>query len=316
MEVKLKTYGSVLLFCKNWVYISIIILIAWRGTSLILFKKPHGETIKVGIVQANPFDISSLNDLWKGNYSEEEFNYFKEEGFKRLIEDIEKAKNLGAEIVIWPEGALSFDPKVENSTTFINLARELNVYLVIPYGVMEDRGYRNEVTVLSPEGKFLGVFGKVHTVVFAGETSITRGTYPVYRTGLGNLGKIICYDLDFTDTARKIVRNGVQVLLIPSADWPEIAYKHYTHAVFRAVENRVSIVKAEWAFDSCFIDPYGRIIEKSISKEGVRKVLVEDIPPGEGNTPQLYLGDFMGWLSLSGMILIMIIKAKKGKKNV
>lgn len=303
-------------FVKKWVVISIVVLITWGVISISLFKKSEGETIRVGITQTNPFEFISLYDLWKGNYTKEEFENFKNEGMKRLIEDTKKAKELNAQIVLWPEGALSYDPKVENRETFINLVKELNIYLVIPYGVVEEKGYRNEVTILSPEGNFLGVFGKDHPVVFAGETSITRGTYPVYEVELGNLGTIICYDLDFTDTARKVARNGAQILLIPSADWPEIAYKHYTHAVFRAVENRVSIVKAEWAFDSCFIDPYGRIIEKSVDKEGVRKVLVQDIPLGERDVPQIYLGDLFGWLSLAGMILIMIIKARKSKKNV
>lgn len=225
-----------------------------------------------------------------------------------------KAKELGAKIVVWPEGALSFDPKVENSEAFKNLTKELNIYLVIPYGVVEEGGFRNETTILSPEGEFLGVFGKDHPVVFGGETSITRGTYPVYKLDFGNIGTIICYDLDFTDTARKVTKNGAQILLIPSADWPEIAYKHYAHAVFRAVENRVSVVKSEWAFDSCFIDLYGRIIEKSVSKIGQRKVLVQDVPIGEANVPQIYLGDLFGWLSLVGMIVIMILKSRKEKK--
>lgn len=303
-------------FVKKWVAFSIIVLIFWGVLSLSLFQKPKEEIIRVGITQTNPFDMISLSDLWKGNYTKEEFENFKEEGFKRLIEDTRKAKELGAQIVVWPEGALSFDPKVENSEIFKNLTKELEIFLVIPYGVIEERGYRNEVTILTPDGEFLGVFGKDHPVVFAGETSITRGTYPVYKTNLGNFGTIICYDLDFTDTARKVTRNGAQIIFAPSADWPEIAYKHYTHAVFRAVENGVSIVKSEWAYDSAFIDPYGRILEKSINKDGVRKVLVTDIPLGTGKTPQVFLGDYVGWLSLAGMIFIMILKSRKEKKNV
>lgn len=303
-------------FVKKWVALSIIILIFWGFLSLSLFKKPKGESIKIGITQTNPFDLISLKDLWSGNFTEEELENFKLEGFKRLIEDTKKAKELGAQIVVWPEGALSYDPKVENSETFKNLVKELKIYLVIPYGVIEKNGYRNEVTILTPDGEFLGVFGKDHPVTFAGETSITRGTYPVYETKLGSLGTIICYDLDFTDTVRKVARNGAQILLIPSADWPEITYKHYTHAIFRAVENGVSIVKSEWAFDSVIIDPYGRIIEKSVNKEGVRKVLVQDVPLGTGKTLQTFLGDTFGWLSLAGMILIMILKSRKQKKNV
>lgn len=293
-----------------------IILIAWSVLSFSLFKKPDKESVKVGIIQTNPFNIISIDDLWKENYTKEVFENFKKEGFNRLIEDTKIAKNLGANIVAWPEGALNFDPKVQDSEIFINLSKELDLYIVIPYGVMEDRGYRNEVTIISNKGEFLGVFGKDHPVVFAGETSITKGTYPVYNTELGNLGTIICYDLDFTDTARKVVRNGAQILLIPSADWPEITYKHYTHAIFRAVENNVSVVKSEWAYDSCFIDPYGRIINKSLDPKGKRSVLVEEVPLGNGKTIQILLGDNIGWASLFGMIVIMIIKGKKIKKNV
>lgn len=284
--------------------------------SLILFKKPNEESIKIGITQTNPFDLISLKNLWSGNFTEEEFENFKSESFKRLIEDTKKAKEFGAEIVVWPEGALSYDPKIENSETFKNLVKELNIYLVIPYGVIEKNGYRNEVTILTPDGEFLGVFGKDHPVVFAQETSITRGKYPVYETELGGLGTIICYDLDFTDTARKVAKNGAQILLIPSADWPQIANKHYTHAIFRAVENGVSIVKSEWAYDSAFIDPFGRVLKKSVSFDGLRKVIVQDVPLGGLKPIQVYLGDYIGWFSFIGMIVIMILKSRKDKKII
>jgi apolipoprotein N-acyltransferase len=34
--------------------------------------------------------------------------------------------------------------------------------------------FRNEATVIDPQGQFLGVFGKDHPVVFGGETSPAR----------------------------------------------------------------------------------------------------------------------------------------------
>ncbi len=128
-------------FVKKWVTFSIRVLIFWGVLSLSLFHKPKRETIRVGITQTNPFDIISLSYLWKGNYTKEEFENFKEEGFKRLIEDTKKAKELGAQIVVWPEGALSFDPKLENSEIFKNLTKELEIFLVIPYEVIEAKGY-------------------------------------------------------------------------------------------------------------------------------------------------------------------------------
>ncbi|MEW5933494.1 MAG: hypothetical protein AB1816_07925, partial [Bacillota bacterium] len=60
------------------------------------------------------------------------------------------------------------------------------------------------------------------------------------------------------DTARKVARNGARLLTVPSFDWLAIAHKHYTHLVFRAIENRVSAVKADVGF--AIVDPYGRIL--------------------------------------------------------
>ncbi|MFO3798014.1 MAG: nitrilase-related carbon-nitrogen hydrolase, partial [Anaerolineales bacterium] len=152
-------------------------------------------------------------------------------------------------------------------------------------------------------------FGKDHPVVFAGETSPTRGTYPVYDTPLGRLGTIICYDLDFTDTARRITRNGAQLILVPSHDWPQIAAKHYTHLVFRAVENRVSLVKADNSGnDSAIIDPYGRILASAITPGGDRngQFVLADVPLGTADSLTVRLGDWMGWIALAGMAFFLI----------
>ena len=170
-----------------------------------------------------------------------------------------------------------------------------------------EQGLRNEVTVLTPEGEFLGVYGKDHPVAWGGETSLTRGTHLAYDTSLGCLGTIICYDLDFTDTARKVARNGAQIIAVPSFDWPEIAAKHYSHVVFRAVENRVALVKADVAFDSAIVDPYGRILARAVTPEGEQAVLVADVPLGTADAPAIRQGDWVGWLCVVGMVILAVL---------
>jgi len=93
------------------------------------------------------------------------------------------------------------------------------LFLATGYGVFTDLGLRNEATVISPTGEFQGVFGKDHPVVFAGETGLTRGSYPIYDTPFGKIGTIICNDLDYTETARKMVKQGAQLIGVPSQDW-------------------------------------------------------------------------------------------------
>ena len=196
-----------------------------------------------------------------------------------------------------------FDPGVEDRLGLVELAEETGSHLAVGYVVnLEDGTFRNEATVIDPTGAFLGVFGKDHPVVFGGETSPTRGTYPVYQTSIGTLGTIICYDLDYTDTARKLAAQGAQLIGVPSNDWGGIADIHYTHVVFRAIENRVAMVKADGGYDSVIVDPYGRIKALAVNPEGGGATLVADVLLGSGKgTLNTRLGDWVGWLGILGM---------------
>ncbi len=268
-------------------------LATWVGLSLLLFRQPDTPSVRVAAVQPGASIISIA------------FQGLDEKVAAltgRMMEQTRDAAGEGAQLVVWPEGALSFDPQAEDRLELRELAGETDAHLAVGYAVLLDEGLRNEATVLNPEGDFLGTFGKDHPVTFGGETSLTRGTYPVYDTALGKLGTIICYDLDFTDTARKLARQGAQLIAVPSNDWGAITYKHYTHLVFRAVENRVAMVKADGGYDSAVIDPYGRVVGLATEPEGGEATLVADVPLGSGaSTPNSRLGDWFGWLNLAGL---------------
>ena len=109
--------------------------------------------------------------------------------------------------------------------------------------------------------------------------------------------------MDYTDTARKLAAQGAQLIGVPSNDWGSIADKHFTHVVFRAVENRVAMVKADGGFDSAVIDPYGQILALAAYPQGGEATLVADVQIGDGKgTISSLLGDWTGWLGLAGMI--------------
>jgi apolipoprotein N-acyltransferase len=262
---------------------------AWLTLSLVLLIAPvSGQQVTVRTAAVQP---ALKVQTWAG------------------VEDImgltREAANRGADLVVWHEGALPFDPREENPEAFQELASELDIHLVIGYGLETEPGYRNEALILTPEGEFLGPYGKDHPVAWSGEKSLTRGPHRAYPTSLGRLGMIICYDLDFTDSIRKVAQDGARLVAVPSLDWPAIAAKHYTHLVFRAVENRTAVVKADIAFDSALIDPRGRILASAVSAEAEREILIAEIPLGPQQTWVRHLGDWFGWLCLVGMIAVL-----------
>lgn len=269
-------------------------LVLWTGLSLILYALPaNEETITVGAIQPEAPPTVSAN---AGD------NARVEKIYSSMVEQTRSAAAQGAQLVVWPEGSLYWDPQVDDRLELAALARELSIHLALGYVVYLDEGFRNEATIIDPNGRFLGVFGKDHPVVLSGETSLSRGSYPSYPSAIGTLATIICYDLDFTDTARKVSAGGAQVIAVPSNDWPSIAHSHYTHVVFRAVENGVAMVKADGGFDSAIIDPKGRIVQSLVLPEGGVGTLVASVALGTGNrTVYNLLGDWIGWVFIAIM---------------
>jgi len=283
---------------RRWLIGAGVTLVAWTGLSLALFLAPQGPTVRVAAIQPAASPIISANQ------GQEEL---VAQTHARMVAQTREAAAQGAQVIVWPEGALQYDPQAQDPLGLADLARETGSYLVIGYVAdVSEHVFRNEATVISPEGVFLGVFGKDHPVTFGGETSPTRGTYPVYETPLGVLGTIICYDLDFTDTARKLARQGAQLIAVPSNDWSGITYKHYTHVVFRAVENRTAMVKADGGYDSAVVDPYGRVLTLATYPEGGEATLVADVPLSSGGSIAARLGDWFGWLCLAGLAFFVV----------
>ncbi|GIW36147.1 MAG: apolipoprotein N-acyltransferase [Meiothermus sp.] len=278
---------------RRWLWAGVVVWMGWVGLSLWLYR-PEGGTLRVAAIQPATSPILAQN---RGEAA------LAQATFERMKEQTLQAARQGARLIVWPEGAFTFDPQAEDRLGLVPLAQESGAYLVVGYVVVVgERIFRNEATVISPEGQFLGVYGKDHPVIFAGETSPTRGTYPVYNTSIGRLATLICYDLDFTDTARKMARQGAQLVAVPSQDWATIADKHYTHLVFRAVENRLSMVKADGGYDSAILDPWGRVLKLASFPQGGEATLLADVPLGRANALAVRLGDWVGWLGLLGLV--------------
>jgi apolipoprotein N-acyltransferase len=91
-----------------------------------------------------------------------------EERLAILADRTRKASAQGAQLVVWPEMGLGFDPQTRYTEELLSLAAQTNTYLVIGYVVDDESGFRNEATVLSPSGEFLGVYGETHPMVASG----------------------------------------------------------------------------------------------------------------------------------------------------
>lgn len=230
-----------------------------------------------------------------------------------LTEQTRIAAGQGARLVLWPELGLGFDPQVEHTVELQSLAAETNAYILIGYGVGDAPNWRNEAVMLTPSGEFLEVYGKNHATSPTEPPIATSGKYPVYETTLGPLATLICNDINYTDVSRTLTRNGARLIAMPALEATSVpGWEQRSQVILRAAENRVAFVKVDSAGLAMVVDPFGRIIAQKTASEPF--ALVADVPLGTGNTLYTqYLGDWMGWVALTGLVIFNVTINRKQK---
>ncbi len=201
----------------------------------------------------------------------------------------------GAELVVWPETALPFypqkDPLIRRVIDSLAVGKAWLLTgaplftVTAGSGGAEQVRYWNGALLLGPDGRVGGEYAKRHLVPF-GEYVPLRRWLPFLQPlvvniddfsagtekgplvlGAMRLGILICYESIFPDIARESVERGANLLVnITNDAWygrSSAPYQSMAMAVLRAVENRRALVRAANTGISGFVDPLGRIIDRT-----------------------------------------------------
>ncbi len=137
--------------------------------------------------------------------------------------------------------------------------------------------------------------------------SAPGGYQPLQSPSLGPLGVLICLESVLPHPSRVLVKRGAEVLVVIADDssfghshWPRL---HAAFAVFRAVENRRSVVFANNTGSNLIVDPTGKI--QHLAPVFQPQVLVGDVWRWQGMTPFTVGGEGFAWgcLGVSGLLL-------------
>lgn len=135
-------------------------------------------------------------------------------------------------------------------------------------------------------------------------------------------GVLICFEDIFPYLSRNFVQNGAQFLVnITNDAWfgrTSAPRQHLQASVFRAVENRVPVIRAANTGISCFIDPNGRII-KTLEKEG-EDIFVSGFATSEVNIVPIrsyytVYGDAFLYFCTFMLIVILLAEGLPSRKS-
>jgi apolipoprotein N-acyltransferase len=289
---------------KKWMIITAGLTAIWIASSLVLYSaKTDTPTIKVA-------SLHTYLDA-PGHQIDAAEQAARVEKYSTLARE---AAEEGAEVIFLTEMGFGFNPQEEYTDELRALSAETNAYMFIPYAYSDEAdGWHNETVILSPEGKFSTLYGKLHA--FGEPPTVTAGKFPVLESPQGTLGSIICMDSVFTDAARNVSKNGAQILGIPAYNSTVgISEHNWTHFLMRSVENRVPVVSTGRGLVSMITDARGKILAFAQTPEGGEEVLVADVKLGTGSSPYHFAGDWFGWVALAGFVFFIIFQGVVEKR--
>jgi len=241
----------------------------------------------------------------------------KTENIKKIESQVTKAKQQGAELVIFPELSLTGytmrDQIYElaetipgHSTTALEKsAKKTGAYIVFGMPELSEKTQAtvyNAAVLVGPDG-FIGKYRKIYLPTHSvfEEKRYFRPGYQtaVFETELGKIGLIICYDIFFPEVSRLTRLQGAQLIVCISASPATRRTFFETLTAARAIENTaflayVNLVGIEdglqfWG-GSRLVGPNGKtLVQAKYDEEDlvVGEISYADIRPTETFVPIL-----------------------------
>jgi len=300
----------------------------------------HNIGIKIAYIQPNIDPVQK----WQKDY--------KSQNLEQLISMTERVLYKNPDLVIWPETAIPYMVRLDSSDLAILtkhvtrnnytlifggldfIARNqdtlrFNSAMMIKPGEQNIDAYHKNRLVPKEEGiPFQKYISYLHSpeifrrYLYPGEYAkvldFKAKRDPEYDNSRSPLkvGSLICYESIFPEYSRNYIRNDVDLLAVITNDawfgYSAQPIQHIRIAVFRAIENRVSIVQCANSGVSAFIDPLGKIHKQSTIFESHAEIHTLPVPLAK--TFYNKFGDWPGILS-SSLLLISYIYIRIRKRR-
>ena len=315
-------------FLSTAVALPLLVLAIWYGF-VSLNKEAGGREIKVALAQGNiPQDIK-----WNPAFQEDTVAIYE-----RLTR---RTKGAAIDLIVWPESSLPFffQKEVLYSARVSALAREIGASLVVSSPALEQsNGHElllNSAFMIAPDGSTVGRADKVHLVPF-GEYVPLAKLLPFVKKmveGIGDFspgsdiiplqattckaGILICFEGIFPAISREYVARGADILVnITNDAWfgdSSAPYQHLSMTVFRAVENRVPLIRSANTGVTAIIDSRGHI--RGMTSLFREALLTGSVKVGSEKSFYTERGDIFAWCCLLATMAVLLFTTLLAKRS-
>ena len=218
------------------------------------------------------------------------------------------------DLIVWPECALPYDVRkvADDFAVLTNLCAEMDAILVFGTRTVVGPGRKdwyNTALILDWHG-VLGEYYKARPVHLFND-GIPGDEFEPIQTDLGAFSTPICFDCDYSEVTRKMVKLGAEYFAVPSFDaqsWSAI--QHFQHTLLfrlRAAETARWLACAASSGVSQIIDPHGNVHASLPPME--TGVLTYRIGRSQHRTIFTRVGWLFPWLTLGCSVVLLTYAA-------
>ncbi|HET7843033.1 MAG TPA: nitrilase-related carbon-nitrogen hydrolase [Xanthomonadales bacterium] len=281
-----------------------IVVAAGTGALRLALAQPRGEPLRVAIVQprmeANAnYDAALAPALVDG-----------------LFTDSEAAVARGAQLVLWPEDSF-FVAQADAAALHgraAAFAQATGAHLAIAYGERERADglrYRNTSMGFAPDGSILWRYAKSHAVPGYEEKNMVPGDGRIasVATTFGRVAAMICFDADHGGMLAQLGGRH-DLLVLPSDDWPAIAWLHAAMVRLHAIEHGVPVARPTINGRSVAFDAYGRAAGM-LPPGSTGRLLLAELVPGSVAAPYVRVGDAFAWTCVALLPALLVLALRR-----
>ncbi len=203
---------------------------------------------------------------------------------KKACDFIVEAKKNNADIICFPEMfATGYDLSLSSTELrkmcadaqkyvdemISGVAKREKIWVIAPYGIVENQFIYNAAVLYNRSGEIVGIQRKGFSFERECELFDKGEQFSIFETEFAKIGILICYDVGFPETSRKLSLSGAEIVFVPSAWCKRDLHAWQLNIPSRALENQLFTVgvnqtgrdnQVNFFGGSMACDPWGKII--------------------------------------------------------
>lgn len=212
----------------------------------------------------------------------------KAKNLEKILTFIEKAAQNNADLVLFPELALTGLSTKEQTKELAESiegpsivkvqewAENFNVKVIFGFPEVVNNKVYNSACLINHNGELIGVHRKAHLWNEEANYYSAGDNFHVWETDIGKIGIMICYDTQFPESARLLALKGAQMILVPTGNMSPFESLQPFNICSRAEENQIFVITTNlvgteeplyFFGESTAADPFGKIIAKADQTE-------------------------------------------------